>query len=721
MVVKLSKDDIEAISRVVESEVGGTPLADRQEHIKNVVDTILNRGAINYSDYGGIQGQLNAKNQFSAVSGNKNSVGSWNRLPAASKMVADAVKARVGEVFASGKTQPFTSFANPDYSSPANRRDWVDPMARDPSSVTVGDPKSGVYHVYGKSKYDPAAPDSVNLALGRNALYPGMAADTIDRNLAADQQAMGPQYTKPTDPGFFSLGGFLPAKPADMTLQDPAPKAYDPLSSISPPSIDVARSLMSGLTPPASVPTPALVQADMSGGFGLGLGATAAGRAQAPPHIADPTAKPSWSAPTADPLSSMYGLGTLAQTLHAPWSVEGQAQPPAVTRAPVAPPSPSLQGAAALGAGLGGQAGFSRKFTDPFSNPQPLQAEAGAYSPPSLPGWTVHDTPPGQFSLPGRQPAMGAFTQASTATPQAPPSSGWVARGIPSFDQSAPTAPRSTAQATMQARPGLGIGASATGNLSFAKAPPVTRSIAAPPAAPHVYTKPESALSPAAMPSWASLATAAATSAVPGLGMLAAMPATAALAQKALAALPGLPQQAPTVPPTAAVAPPITQPVVTPRPPKPVPVSLPAPRPRPTLSPDPSLSGWGTMAAANNPFQAAGLSLLGQSALGKPMYGGGYINGVQQVFSGNRPSNAFGGLGYGNPFSGLAGLFSGGVQRAQAVPSQVGSFLGGLFGGGGPGNAGGGGGFGGGFGGGTFGGGGYGGGPGSPGHRDSSH
>ena len=117
------------------------------------------------------------------------------------------------------------------------------------------------------------------------------------------------------------------------------------------------------------------------------------------------------------------------------------------------------------------------------------------------------------------------------------------------------------------------------------------------------------------------------------------------------------------------------------------------------------------MAAANNPFQAAGLSLMGQSALGKPMYGGGYINGVQQVFSGNRPSNAFGGLGYGNPFSGLAGLFGGAVQRAQQVPGNVGSFLGGHFGGGGTGptNGGGSGGFGGGFGGGPFGGGGWGG------------
>jgi len=42
---------------------------------------------------------------------------------------------------------------------------------------------------------------------------------------------------------------------------------------------------------------------------------------------------------------------------------------------------------------------------------------------------------------------------------------------------------------------------------------------------------------------------------------------------------------------------------------------------------------------------AAGMSLLGQAARGKPMYCRGNINGVQQVFSGNRPSNAFGGPG----------------------------------------------------------------------------
>ena len=55
---------------------------------------------------------------------------------------------------------------------------------------------------------------------------------------------------------------------------------------------------------------------------------------------------------------------------------------------------------------------------------------------------------------------------------------------------------------------------------------------------------------------------------------------------------------------------------------------------------------------------AAGKSLLGQAPLGKPMYGGGYINGAQQVFSGNRPSNAFGGLGCGNPLAGLGWFFN---------------------------------------------------------------
>ena len=69
---------------------------------------------------------------------------------------------------------------------------------------------------------------------------------------------------------------------------------------------------------------------------------------------------------------------------------------------------------------------------------------------------------------------------------------------------------------------------------------------------------------------------------------------------------------------------------------------------------------------------AAGKSLLGQAPLGKPMYGGGYINGAQQVFSGNRPSNAFGGLGCGNPLAGLGWFFKNTVRRAQAVPSQLG-------------------------------------------------
>ncbi|MFO0344818.1 MAG: hypothetical protein ACK503_00995, partial [Labrys sp. (in: a-proteobacteria)] len=67
----------------------------------------------------------------------------------------------------------------------------------------------------------------------------------------------------------------------------------------------------------------------------------------------------------------------------------------------------------------------------------------------------------------------------------------------------------------------------------------------------------------------------------------------------------------------------------------------------------------------DRPFTEAGMTRIGTTPSGAGIYdSGNTINGVKQVFSGDAPSNAFGGMGYGNQSTGHGGGNAGGNGQA---------------------------------------------------------
>ena len=146
----LTRRDLDAIARVAQSEVDGfrsRGYADWEGAVKAVADTIVNR-ADSSQFPSSISGVVNAKNQFSAVSGIKGASGTWDKLPAANRDTMAAIENWAVER-ANGGPSPIggaVNFANPYSSSAKNRKAWVDEMVANAVAVYGKDAAKFVHY-----------------------------------------------------------------------------------------------------------------------------------------------------------------------------------------------------------------------------------------------------------------------------------------------------------------------------------------------------------------------------------------------------------------------------------------------------------------------------------------------------------------------------------------------------------------------------------------------
>jgi hypothetical protein len=259
MAVNVSKDDVEAIARMVASEVGGNVSGNKSDHIKAVTDTILNRVTAGFNAPT-VQKGIDKKWAFTGIT----KAGGWrNWSPSRDgglskqemQQIRDQVKSRLGEVFATQKTLPVLDFGNPEYTAKSGEatkktKAAMADLASDPTSFSIGSPESGRRHVYGVRADTPfAAPSSVDVSMARGTLYPGMAADSTERYRAADNQA---------------LAGYFGDIPRTAGLIDAPPSMAPRTTATQPPSaIQQVASWLSNIAerasnetpiPPASVP-----------------------------------------------------------------------------------------------------------------------------------------------------------------------------------------------------------------------------------------------------------------------------------------------------------------------------------------------------------------------------------------------------------------------------------------------------------------------------------
>lgn len=106
---------------------------DFRAQVAGVVDTILNRTASGvWGRKGDVRAVVNAKNQFSAISGNADAFGSVQRMPDAriNKRVEQAVLEYLQYRLDGGSSSisNHLNYANPYYSSPQSMA-WVQPLA----------------------------------------------------------------------------------------------------------------------------------------------------------------------------------------------------------------------------------------------------------------------------------------------------------------------------------------------------------------------------------------------------------------------------------------------------------------------------------------------------------------------------------------------------------------------------------------------------------------
>jgi hypothetical protein len=272
-VVSLSKQDIDYIGRVVATEVDhGLAKSNPEEYyrsIQAVTDTVLNRVASGQFP-SSTTGVLNQKRQFSKITGpqDQKPYGSVQRTPKASTAVQSLVEKHIADRIAGADPiiGGHVNYANPDHSSPSNIRGWINPMIKNPDSTWIGG------HIHGTNKKDgfrtyegdPITDQATFVGsqsspgIGtNNARRGGMAADAIDRGMEAATQTLTRRQAELGKP----MGTALTALPS---LIDAPPSMAPRTTATQPPSaIQQVASWLSNIAerasnetpiPPASVP-----------------------------------------------------------------------------------------------------------------------------------------------------------------------------------------------------------------------------------------------------------------------------------------------------------------------------------------------------------------------------------------------------------------------------------------------------------------------------------
>jgi hypothetical protein len=162
-VIAVTDQDVDALARVSESEVGNFGQFGEDvltDALAAVVDTVFNRMIYPSKEFPNtIQGVIDQKKQFSAI----NPIGTWKGLPAAPEKHFQIVLSHIQKRAqgTASKIKGATHFFNPDVSDP----DWGGPIKANPVA-TYGKPKNSHIHGFPKG-YHP--PEGHAIQLGKDA------------------------------------------------------------------------------------------------------------------------------------------------------------------------------------------------------------------------------------------------------------------------------------------------------------------------------------------------------------------------------------------------------------------------------------------------------------------------------------------------------------------------------------------------------------------------
>jgi Cell Wall Hydrolase len=155
--MEISDDDLDALARVAQSEVGHFKkhgMDQLQGGLSAVVDTVFNRVAHRLFE-NSIQDVINENNQFSAINGKAG----WFELPRASAENAAIVEAHVNARLAGQESiiKGAVNFLNPFKSSKKSMKDWGQFVMDNPVRIFGSIPKQDVhYHGSAPNTGDPA-------------------------------------------------------------------------------------------------------------------------------------------------------------------------------------------------------------------------------------------------------------------------------------------------------------------------------------------------------------------------------------------------------------------------------------------------------------------------------------------------------------------------------------------------------------------------------------
>jgi hypothetical protein len=259
--VYLTQRDIDYISRVVATEVPASLAqsdpAEYSRMVGAVVDTITNRMAS--GEYPStVTGVVNQRNQFSAINGPiAGAYGRVQNAPKASPELQSLVASHIADISQGVEESEIggsMNYANPNFSSAKNLRDWINPMI-EAGAVKLGIGDSVHYHgiIPGDEAVGPYSLSAEGIPTTPNVAVP---VDNPMKGLLS--------VVDPYDPNANLRTGTLMA-PVDTTWQDMAQANIDENQkpSLIGPNVDI----LSASTQP--IGQPAEVAAADDSGWGL--------------------------------------------------------------------------------------------------------------------------------------------------------------------------------------------------------------------------------------------------------------------------------------------------------------------------------------------------------------------------------------------------------------------------------------------------------------------
>lgn len=190
--INLTDRDVDYIARVVDTEVPRDIQRRSPETynamVRAVVDTVTNRMASDAFPKS-TTGVLNAKRQFSKITGPKNLTpyGSVQKTPKAAKATEDLVRQHIENRVAGADSTigNAVNYANPNYSSPSNLRSWINPM------IEAGAKKLGIgrqVHWHGNA---PGAVPADEYSVSLNGVNNAGALSRVPTPQFADRAGTG--------------------------------------------------------------------------------------------------------------------------------------------------------------------------------------------------------------------------------------------------------------------------------------------------------------------------------------------------------------------------------------------------------------------------------------------------------------------------------------------------------------------------------------------------